>query len=47
MQYIFTALLFAFAIYGVIAFCKTISNIFKVKKSSEVVNVEDVKDKED
>ena len=44
---IFTALLFGFALYGVIVFCKAISNAFKIKKSSEVVNVEDVKDKED
>lgn len=47
MQYIFTALLFAFAFYGVIVFFKAISNAFKIKKSSKVVNVEDVKDKED
>lgn len=49
MQYIFTALLFAFAFFGVIDFCKAILNAFKIKikKSSEVVNVEDVKDKED
>lgn len=47
MQYVFTALLFAFAIYGVIAFCKTISNILKIKKSSEVVNVEEIQDKKD
>lgn len=47
MQYIFTALLYAFALYGVIVFCKAISNAFKIKKSSKVVNVEDVKDKED
>ncbi len=47
MQYIFTALLFGFALYGVIVFCKAISNSLKNKKSSEVVNVEDVKDKED
>lgn len=47
MQYIFTALLFAFALYGVIVFCKAISNSLKNKKSSEVVNVEDVKDNED
>ena len=47
MQYFFVALLFAFAFYGVIDFCKAISHAFKIKKSSEVVNVEDVKDKED
>ena len=47
MQYIFYSFALCFWVLWSDCICKAISNALRLAKSSEVVNVEDVKDKED